>query len=134
MKRINNFITAFAHFLQVLLVIALSVLGMALICLLFKELIPIVEALFASSIEYSKILDEIIIFFLFFEFLAMIIAALKNHGHTSIEFLMGLGVTALLRGLISAHNNIYQIIGISVAILLLIIGMGIFHKYVKNQL
>ncbi len=136
MKKFNQFITKLASVLQALLIIAMGLLGILLIALLFRELIPIFQELFSHSIIASneKILNEIIIFFLFFEFTAMIIAALRHHGHTSIEFLMGLGVTALVRGLITTHNNIEETFGIAIAILLLIISMAIFHRYSKNEL
>ncbi len=39
----------------------------------------------------------------------MIISALRHHGHTSINFLMGLGVTALIRSLITAHGDVWEI-------------------------
>ncbi|NRO64987.1 Protein PsiE [Lactobacillus helveticus] len=78
-------------------------------------------------------MDEIIVFFLFFEFTAMIISALRHHGHTSINFLMGLGVTALIRSLITAHGDVWEIVATSVSILMLIIAMVIFNKHMKNM-
>ncbi len=78
-------------FLQSLLVIAIGLLGVLLIILLFRDLIPLFQLLLSPSIKESNsaIMDEIIVFFLFFEFTAMIISALRHHGHTSINFLMG---------------------------------------------
>lgn len=135
MKNFNKFVSKFAQFLQKLLVIAIGLLGIVLIILLFRELIPLFKLLFSSSIKESNstILDEIIVFFLFFEFTAMIISALRHHGHTSINFLMGLGVTALIRGLITAHGNVWEIVATSVSILMLIIAMVIFNKHLKNM-
>lgn len=78
-------------------------------------------------------MDEIIVFFLFFEFTAMIISALRHHGHTSINLLMGLGVTALIRSLITAHGDVWEIVATSVSILMLIIAMVIFNKHMKNM-
>lgn len=135
MKNFNKFVSKFAQFLQKLLVIAIGLLGIVLIILLFRELIPLFKLLFSSSIKESNstILDEIIVFFLFFEFTAMVISALRHHGHTSINFLMGLGVTALIRGLITAHGNVWEIVATSVSILMLIIAMVIFNKHLKNM-
>lgn len=135
MKNFNKFVSKFAQFLQKLLVIAISLLGIVLIILLFRDLIPLFKSLLSPSIEESNstILDEIIVFFLFFEFTAMVISALRHHGHTSINFLMGLGVTALIRGLITAHGHVWEIIATSASILMLIIAMVIFNKYLKNM-
>lgn len=126
----------YAYFLQALIVVALGLLGLLLIALLFRELLPLFQALFSTSISKSnaQIMDEIIVFFLFFEFTAMIISALLHHGHTSLEFLLGLGATALVRGLITHHSNIEETIGIAVAILILIVSMAIFHKYIKDEM
>lgn len=63
----------------------------------------------------------------------MIISALRHHGHTSINFLMGLSVTALIRSLITAHGDVWEIVATSVSILMLIIAMVIFNKHMKNM-
>ena len=91
MKDFNKFIAKFARFLQTLLVIAIGLLGILLIILLFRDLIPLFQSLLSPSIKESNsaIMDEIIVFFLFIEFTAMIISALRHHGHTSINFFDG---------------------------------------------
>ncbi|WP_297953488.1 phosphate-starvation-inducible protein PsiE [uncultured Lactobacillus sp.] len=135
MKNFNKFISKFARFLQMLLVIAIGLLGILLIILLFRDLIPLFQSLFSVKIQESNsaIMDEIIVFFLFFEFTAMIISALRHHGHTSINFLLGLGVTALVRSLITAHGNIWGTLATAVAILVLVIAMVIFNKNLRNM-
>lgn len=136
MKKFNQFIAKFADFLQICLVIAIAILGIFLILTVFREFIPLFESLVNHSIQMSntKIMDEIILFFLFFEFASMAVAAMQHHGHTSVSFLMELGVTALLRNLIAAHGNVTEIISTAVAILLLIIGLFLFNKNDKDQL
>ncbi|WP_251716441.1 phosphate-starvation-inducible protein PsiE [Lactobacillus agrestimuris] len=131
-QKVNDLL---AHCLQVLIVIALGLLGILIAILIFRELYVLFQAIFATSIadRNAKIMDDIIVFFLFFEFEEMIIAALKNNGHTSISFLMGLGITALLRGLITAHTNMMEVIGSAIAILILIIGMVGYNKYFKES-
>ena len=118
-----------------LLVIAIGLLGILLIILLFRDLIPLFQSLFSPKIQESNsaIMDEIIVFFLFFEFTAMIISALRHHGHTSINFLLGLGVTALVRSLITTHGNIWGTLATAVAILVLVIAMVIFNKNLRNM-
>lgn len=131
-QKVNDLL---ARCLQVLIVIALGLLGILIAILIFRELYVLFQAIFATSIadRNAKIMDDIIVFFLFFEFEEMIIAALKNNGHTSISFLMGLGITALLRGLITAHTNMMEVIGSAIAILILIIGMVGYNKYFKES-
>ena len=131
-QKVNDLL---AHCLQVLIVIALGLLGILIAILIFRELYVLFQAIFATSIadRNAKTMDDIIVFFLFFEFEEMIIAALKNNGHTSISFLMGLGITALLRGLITAHTNMMEVIDSAIAILILIIGMVVYNKYFKES-
>lgn len=50
--------------------------------------------------------------------MTMIIAALKNHGRIAVDFLLSLGIMALIRGLIAAHGQPYEILTNSIAILL----------------
>ena len=115
--------------------VAIGLLGIILIILLFRDLIPLCQSLFSTKIEESnsEIMSEIIVFFLFFEFTAMIISALRHHGHTSINFLLGLGVTALIRSLITSHSNIWSTLATSASILVLVIAMIIFNKNLRNM-
>lgn len=132
----EKLIKHFTKFLQSLLIIALGILGIFLILLLFRELIPLGQQLVSRSITSSndKILDEIIVFFLFFEFAALIISAIKHHGHTSVEFLMDLGVTALVRSLLTVHHNVFDTLFTAVAILLIIIAMILYHKFDNEKI
>lgn len=131
MKKVNKITENFAKFLQSLLLVTLAILGVILIVILFRELLPLGSQLFAKSITSSnnKILDELIVFFLFFEFAALIIAALFHHGHTSVEFLMELGITALIRSLLTTHHNLYATLITAVSILLIVIALVLYHKF-----
>lgn len=133
MKKFNELIEKFSRYLQLLTIVAMALLGICLIIVLFIELFTLYQRLFTANITstYFEIIDDVIIFFLFFEFVAMIISALKHNGHISVNFLMSLGVTALLRGLIAAHGTSLAIILDSLAILILIIGMVILNRFIK---
>lgn len=132
----NKITKHFTRILQLLLLIALGVLGIFLILLLFRELIPLGQQLVSSSITSSneKILDEIIVFFLFFEFAVLVISAIKHHGHTNVEFLMELGITALVRSLLTAHHNSMDTLFTAIAILLIIIAMVLYHKFDNEKI
>lgn len=133
MEKFNQFIVKFSRFLQLLTIIAMALLGICLSVVLFIELFNLSTQLFTLNLAnvYFKILDDVIVFFLFFEFIAMIISALKHNGHISVNFLMSLGVTALLRGLIATHGDPIEIVLYALAILLLIIGMVILNRFIK---
>ncbi len=135
MKNIKNLTHRFAQVLQFLLIITLACLGIILILILFRELIPLTQQLLSASIakSNSKILDEIIVFFLFFEFTALVIAALRHHGHTSVEFLLELGITALIRGLLTVHNNTSEVLMTSIAIILLVAALVLYNRYYHDE-
>ncbi|CDI58865.1 Putative uncharacterized protein [Lactobacillus helveticus CIRM-BIA 951] len=42
-------------------------------------------------------------------------------------------MTALIRSLITAHGDVWEIVATSVSILMLIIAMVIFNKHMKNM-
>lgn len=133
MKKLNKTANKYANLLRFFIMISLGILGALIIVLMFGQLLSIGRMMITQSLINipTKILDEIVTFFLFFEFSVMIVAALKHMGHTSLNFLMSLGITALLRNLITAHGEPLQILIHAVAILLLIIGMIILNKHVK---
>lgn len=133
MEKFNQAIIKFSRCLQLLTILAIALLGICLIIVLFISLATISGQLLTLNVtdNYFRLLDEVIIFFLFFEFAAMVIAALKHNGHISVNFLMSLGITALLRGLIASHGSSLEIILSALAILLLIIGMVILNRFIK---
>ena len=129
MKKLNKTASKYANILRFFTIIALGILGALMLILIFV----IGRIMISNNLINipTKVLDEIVTFFLFFEFSAMIVTALKHMGHTSLNFLMSLGITALLRNLITAHGEPMQILIHAVAILLLIIGVVILNKHIK---
>ncbi|GGI63876.1 MULTISPECIES: phosphate-starvation-inducible protein PsiE [Limosilactobacillus] len=133
MKRIYELATKFSHALRLFTILALAILGTVLTVLLFTEIFSLIPLMIAGNTDHVifKILDRVIVFFLFFSFITMIIAALKHHGHIAVDFLLSLGIMALIRGLIAAHGQPYEILTSSIAILLLIIGMVTLKHFMK---
>lgn len=133
MKKLNKTASKYANILRFFTIIALGILGALMLILMFSQLFVIGRIMISNNLINipTKVLDEIVTFFLFFEFSPMIVTALKHMGHTSLNFLMSLGITALLRNLITAHGEPMQILIHAVAILLLIIGVIILNKHIK---
>ena len=133
MKKFNKIASKYANILRFFTIIALGILGALMLILMFSQLFAIGRIMISNNLINipTKELDEIVTVILFFEFSAMIVAALKHMGHTSLNFLMSLGITALLRNLITAHGEPMQILIHAVAILLLIIGVVILNKHIK---
>lgn len=124
-----------ATLLKVCLTLALAILGIFLLIVLFIELSQLIQYFFTHQFNlngYFNLLDGIIVFFLLFEFTAMIVSALKHHGHISANFLMSLGLTALLRGMIVQHEDAVHVVLLAIAILLLISGMILVNYLLRH--
>ena len=93
MKKLNKTASKYANILRFFTIIALEILGALMLILMFSQLFVIGRIMISNHLINipTKVLDEIVTFFLFFEFSAMIVTALKHMGHTSLNFLMSLG-------------------------------------------
>lgn len=135
MEHFERWSTRLAQLLKICLTLSLAILGIFLLIVLFIELGSLIQEFFSSRPSmnlYFDLLDGMIVFFLFFEFTAMIVSALKHHGHISVNFLMSLGVTALLRGMIVEHENAVSVLLSAIAILLLIGGMILVNYLLRH--
>ncbi len=63
----------------------------------------------------------------------MAASALSHHGHLTVDFLISLGITALLRGLIAFHGEPMENLLTALAILVLIIGDIILHRFLDDS-
>ncbi|QSE76126.1 phosphate-starvation-inducible protein PsiE [Lactococcus taiwanensis] len=119
--------------------LSLMIVGLVIVYFLFREVYALVLLTFQpdSSGHYYDVLKSILSFFIFFEFLTLIITSLRNKGHVSLIFLLSLGITSLIRQLLTYHEQLGGVILIAVAILLLIIGVVILKKFIfaedKNE-
>jgi protein PsiE len=110
----------------------LMVVGLLMVYFLFREVYNLVLLAFLSESEvhYYDILESILSFFIFFEFLTLIITSLRNKGHVSLIFLLSLGITSLIRLLLTYHERLVGVLLIASAILILIIGVFILKKFI----
>lgn len=116
--------------LQLTLNIALILLAITLCILMGKELIYFIEDSILSSgnINNYKLLEHILIFFLYFEFVAMIIKYFKENYHFPLRYFLYIGITAMIRNIIVSHENGTQTLLYSCAILVLIISYFIISR------
>jgi len=114
--------------LQTLLNISLIFLAIILSFLLVKELIIFSQILIEKgSDEYQLFLANILIFFLYFEFITMIVKYFKEEYHFPIRYFIYIGITALVRIIIVDHDHPVNTLLYSLAILVLIIGYFIIN-------
>ncbi|AFW91907.1 phosphate-starvation-inducible protein PsiE [Lactococcus cremoris subsp. cremoris UC509.9] len=128
----NHIELKFANLLSKISFMLLMVVGLLMVYFLFREVYNLVLLAFLSESEvhYYDILESILSFFIFFEFLTLIITSLRNKGHVSLIFLLSLGITSLIRLLLTYHERLVGVLLIASAILILIIGVFILKKFI----
>lgn len=83
--------------------------------------------------EFSALIEELIIFFLYFEFLALIVKYFKNNYHFPLDYFLYIGITAMVRLLIVSHESALDIMAWSLSILVLVVSLVLVEKFVHNE-
>lgn len=109
--------------LQFILNVSITFLAFILAFLMIMELWGII--IFFKSVQeasFGEFLERILIFFLYFEFIALIVKYFKEHYHFPLRYFMYIGITAMLRVIIINHENAKDTLLFSFSILVLVIG------------
>ncbi|AIF44352.1 phosphate-starvation-inducible protein PsiE [Virgibacillus sp. SK37] len=122
------FLYFFPYLLQVTLNVVLVFLAIILCFLMIKELFLFSRILVENeTTDYQIYLASILIFFLYFEFVAMIVKYFKENYHFPLRYFLYIGITAMIRLIIVEHDNALSTMYYSIVILLLIIGYFIMN-------
>jgi len=114
--------------LQIFLNFCLVLLALILSFLLIKELTIFVKMLMVEgSNDYKQFLANILIFFLYFEFITMIVKYFKEDYHFPLRYFLYVGITAMIRLIIVEHDHPIDTLLYSLVILILIIGYFIMN-------
>ena len=113
---------------QVMLNVCLSILALVLSVMLIIELVEFLQLIFVEEKrDYKYFLANILIFFLYFEFITMIIKYFKEDYHFPLRYFMYIGITAMVRLIIVEHEHALDTLIYSLVILVLIIGYYIIN-------
>lgn len=82
---------------------------------------------------YSSVIEELITFFLYFEFIALIVKYFKNNFHFPLDFFLYIGITAIVRLLIIDHESAFDNLIWSVAILVLVCSLVLVEKFIGHN-
>ena len=116
--------------LQWFLNISLITLALFLTFLMLKELFVFFNILFnhhKTAREHEVFLANILIFFLYFEFITMIVKYFKENYHFPLRYFIYIGITAMIRLVIIDHTNAKSMLLYAIVILLLIISYFIIN-------
>ncbi|WP_303930647.1 phosphate-starvation-inducible protein PsiE [Veillonella dispar] len=116
--------------------IALIGVGIALCIALINTLISLGYITWANIqgySTYSLVIEELITFFLYFEFIALIVKYFKNNFHFPLDFFLYIGITAIVRLLIIDHESAFDNLIWSVAIFVLVCSLVLVEKFIGHN-
>ena len=100
-----------------------------LIYFLINETITFIQYIFSAKKYTSyKLVESIIVYFLYFEFIALIIKYFKSNYHFPLRYFIYIGITALIRLIIVSHEEPMETLLYAGAILVLVIAL-----YISNM-
>ncbi|MBC2147295.1 phosphate-starvation-inducible protein PsiE [Listeria booriae] len=122
--------------LQAVLNVALILVAITLVISMFKETWEIFHSVFYDTSEnFYQITEEILVFFLYFEFLALIIKYFEKGYHFPLRYFIYIGVTAIVRYIIIDHKSAMTTLLLSGAILVLLLSLLVANtKTVRRDL
>ncbi|MBC1289134.1 phosphate-starvation-inducible protein PsiE [Listeria welshimeri] len=136
MKRLEKIYAFIPILLQITLNLALVIVGLTLVAFLIREACIIFTNIFflkkgESSYDMTQ---DILTFFLYFEFIALIIKYFESQYHFPLRYFIYIGITAIIRFIILDHSSAVSTIILSGAILLLIMALFIANtKILKRE-
>jgi len=119
-----------ATLLQMVLNIGLILLAVILVVFLGKETLSLGRVLLDSGETASSFLliDGIVIYFLYFEFIALIIKYFQSGYHFPLRYFIYIGITAIIRLIIVDHKNPLDTLYYSGAILILVVTLWLANS------
>ncbi|MEQ4542948.1 MAG: phosphate-starvation-inducible protein PsiE, partial [Pantoea agglomerans] len=113
-------------------VLNLGLLSLAIILIVFlgKETIHLANMLFNTSEQSSSylLIEGIVIYFLYFEFIALIVKYFQSGYHFPLRYFVYIGITAIIRLIIVDHKNPFDTLCYSAAILILVITLWLANS------
>lgn len=95
-------------------------------------IVTLIPGLFTTDIAYTTFMEEIINFFLFFEFLSLVVKYFKNNFHFPLRYFIYIGITAIIRLIIVSHESSMDLFLWSSSILALVISLVLVVRYGKE--
>jgi protein PsiE len=118
---------------QCMLNLSLAVLGVILVVFMVRELWIIIQYIQQPITDVHNVLQDILMFFLFFAFLSTVVKYFKENYHFPIRYLLYIGITATLRFIIVNRDNPYENLILSFVILVLMISYILNIRSVRHD-
>lgn len=120
-----------ATLLQWVLNLGLLSLAVILVVFLGKETIHLANVLLNTSEQASSylLIDGIVIYFLYFEFIALIVKYFQSGYHFPLRYFVYIGITAIIRLIIVDHKSPFDTLCYSGAILVLVVTLWLANSH-----
>jgi len=113
-------------------VLNLGLLSLAIILIVFlgKETIHLANVLFSTGEQASSylLIEGIVIYFLYFEFIALIVKYFQSGYHFPLRYFVYIGITAIIRLIIVDHKNPFDTLCYSAALLILVVTLWLANS------
>jgi len=119
-----------ARCLQFVLNAALLLLGLILVVFLGKETIHLSWVLFQPATEDSKysLVAGLMVYFLYFEFIALIVKYFQAGYHFPLRYIIYIGITAIVRLIIVEHPSSHDVLLYAGAILVMVMTLWLCNS------
>lgn len=109
--------------------IVLGVLALLILIFMIRQLIDIATFINKPMTpkNLSIVMQEVVAFFMLFEFIMMVIRYIQEGHHIPIRYLILICITAILRQLMVIHGDAIQTLLLSVSILSLVIVLFVLN-------
>lgn len=113
-------------------VLNLGLLALAVILAVFlgKETLHLANVLLNTGEQASSylLIEGIVIYFLYFEFIALIVKYFQSGYHFPLRYFVYIGITAIIRLIIVDHKNPFDTLCYSAAILILVVTLWLANS------
>jgi len=132
MQKLVEYIRAkrLAKNMKRVLAIMLCILATILICFLLKETWELISILMKNVSGHSsyEMIEIIVIWFLYFEFIALIAKYFESKFHFPLRYFIYIGITAIIRLIIVDHEKPMSTLIYALAILVLLFSLCIANS------
>ena len=115
--------------MQTVLNLGLLCLGVILIVFLGKGTLHLAHVLFTPEpVSKYKLVEGLVVYFLYFEFIALIVKYFQSGFHFPLRYFVYIGITAIIRLIIVDHKNPFDTLCYSAAILILVVTLWLANS------
>ncbi|MEN3262028.1 phosphate-starvation-inducible protein PsiE [Sodalis endosymbiont of Spalangia cameroni] len=122
--------TRIADTLQMILNIGLVCLSIILIIFLGRQTFDLARVLLNAGEQSSTylLIEGIVTYFLYFEFIALIVKYFQSGYHFPLRYFIYIGITAIIRLIVVDHENPLDTLCYSAAILILVVTLWLANS------